>query len=206
MSKQAVPVDNSTGGKTGVRARVKRKGSNIGRKGRKKIIFRKKVLRMLLGKELAETVSQTLSTTENVAPPAAASAQPSDVVSSTAAPTSAVPKTPLPTPALPLGVIPLAPAQLDGADATVGPEQPYMAGDLDAEETPLIPALDGLHEGIKAEYAAKEIRLRRKQDRHRKKEERRNDKYEQAKTNLEALTSTPCLKCGGQRAYILNFA
>jgi hypothetical protein len=223
MSKQAVPVDNSTGGKTGVRARIKRKGSNMGRKGRKKIIFRKKVLRMLLGKELAETVSQTLSATDNVVPAAAPSAQPSDVVSSTAAPTSTVPETPLPTPALPepalpepalpepalpepalpeptlpLGVTPLAPAQLDGADATISPEQPYLAGHLDAEETPLIPALDGLHE-MKADYAAK------KEIRHRKKEEKRNDKYEQAKTNLEALTSTPCLKCGGQRAYILNF-
>ena len=203
MSKQAVPVDSSTKTKPGVRARVKRKGSNVGRKGRKKIIFRKKVLRMLLGKELAETVSQTLSTTDNVAPAAVPSAQPSDVVSSTAAPTSAVPKTPLPTPALPepalpLGATPLAPAQLDGADATVGPEQPYMAGDLDAEEMPLIPALDGLQER-KAKYAAK------KEIRHRKKEEKRNDKYEQAKTNLEALTSTPCLKCSGQRAYILNF-
>ena len=191
MSKQAVPVEPPIGGKTGVRARVKRKGGNVGRKGRKKIIFRKKVLRLLLGKDLAETVSQTLNTTENVAPVAAPSAQPPDIVSSAAAPTSAVPETPLPEPALPepplpVGVTPLASAQLGGADLAAKPKS-------------AIPAVDGLHER-KAEHAAKK-EIKRRQG-----EEKRKDMYEQAKTNLEALTSTPCVECGGQRAYILNFA
>lgn len=202
-TKQAIPVDaaggggGGGGGKAGIRARVKRKGSNVGRKGRKKFIFRKKVLRVLLGKELADTISQTLKTTENAT--SAGAAEPVHVVAYKAVPTSAASKSPLPDPALAPGVPLLAPAQMDGSHGGKFVSSPIPTDTrVDIDTIPVISAVDGSHERKAERRAKKEIKRQRK-------DQKRNEEYEQAKTNLEALISTPCMKCGGQKAYILNF-
>jgi hypothetical protein len=190
-SKQAVPLDLSAGGKVGVRNRIKQKG-------RKKLILRKKVLRFLLGKELAERVSQDLDTAENTTRGATGVAQLSNDASG-AVPNSAAWRPRFHEPALPLGVTSLAPAQIDGSDCrSAVSDQYYSEVSLDADMTPMIPALDGSDERRANHRARKEIKCQ-------KKEQELQAGYEQAKTNLEALISTPCIKCGGQRAYILNF-
>lgn len=186
-SKQAGSLKLAASGKVGVRDRIKRKGRN-------KLIFRKKVLRFLLGKELAERVSQDLDTAGNTTRGATGLSQLANA--SGAVPTT---RPRLQEPALPLGATPLAPAQMDGSDcrSTVS-SQSSSEVSLDAGMMPVIPALDGSDERKATRRASKEIKRQ-------KKEQELQAQYEQAKTNLEALISTPCIKCGGQRAYILNF-
>jgi hypothetical protein len=172
--------------------------NRLKRKGRQKLIFRKRVLRFLFGKELAELVSHDLDTVTSTMGGVTGTVQVANDVSG-AVLTPVASHIPFAEPALPLGITPLAPAQVDGSGckSTVS-DDGTSATSVDADTTTTISALDGSEERKAKRRAKKEIKLQ-------KKEQERNDEYELAKTNLEALTSTPCIKCGGQRAFILNF-
>lgn len=193
----AVPTDHVIIPPASPAKKVSRR-ERIKRKGRKKLILRKKVLRFLLGTELAERVSYDWSTTENTSRGGTGAAQVANDASG-AVPTPVASRSQLPESALPLGITPLAPAQVDGSDcrSTVSGDSSSVTS-LDTDTAPSISALDGLQEREAKRRAKKELKLQKKEQEH-------VEAYELAKTNLEALTSTPCIKCGGQRAFILNF-
>ena len=208
--KQFLPTDTPAGGKLGMRARVKRKGSKVGRKGRK-LVFRRKVLRILLGKELAETVHQTLQAKGNAAGVATGAAEPVrgmtpsavSIATHAADPVNNVTSmvvAPLPTSALPISSIPVSPTQVDGASSgKVNASSLDSSTDMSTDAIPTGPAeVDGSHEGRKAKPQDK------KEQKRQEKEDKRVDEYNDWKTDIEALLSNPCSKCEGHKPDILK--
>ena len=154
--------------RVGFRTRLKHKGSIVGRKGRQKIVFRKRVLRVLLGKELAATV-QTLQTTgEN----AVATVQTLRTTGEDAVATVQTLQT----------IWQDAVAAANRATTATAPAQ-----------------IDGSHDERKTRRQDKVLAKRQK------KAIKQQAKYTLAKTNNEALLSTPCVTCRGQTAYVLRF-
>jgi hypothetical protein len=206
---QFLPVDTPAGEKLGMRARVKRKGSKVGRKGRK-LVFRKKVLRILLGKELAETVHQTLQARENDAGVATGATEPvrgmtpSAVSLATHAADPVADVTPMgvapwPTSALPISPIPVPPTQVDGPSSGKPNASSLGSADMSTDTIPTGPAeVDGSHEGRQAK------RQEKKEQKRQEKEDERVVEYNEWKISIEVLLSIQCSICEGQKPDVLK--
>lgn len=209
--KQFLPVDPSVSENLGIRGLVKRKGGNIGRKGRQKVVFRKKVLRILLGKELADTVQQALQTKANATGLATVAAElvhglnpiEASVTYHAADPVHNVTPAgvaPLPTPAVPASSIPVSPTNVDGPSCEEAVEPSlHVSIDLSNDEIAAgLPQVDGSHEESKAKHQE------RKKYKLQEKEDKRRAEYEEVETDIEVLLSIPRKKCEGHKPDVLE--
>jgi hypothetical protein len=106
---------------------------------------------------------------------------------------------PLPTSALPISSIPVSPTQVDGPSSGKANVSSLSSADMSTDAIPTgPPEVDGSHEGRQAK------RQEKKEQKRQEKENERVVEYNEWKINIEALLSTPCSICEGQKPDILK--